>query len=146
MRDEEPIWRPISDVAMLTAIARQGVEHARDQHDLIADAGPYCLDNDTVARMLRVWTETLEWTGVYAEQGARWHQQAADRPTELAVAEYCALVEQERLLAEEILTIARKLADFTIEKLMAKSDIEIGLEALSDPWLRASGGDSSIFP
>ncbi len=30
MRDEEPIWRSLSDVAMLTEIARQGIDHARD--------------------------------------------------------------------------------------------------------------------
>jgi hypothetical protein len=139
MRDEEPTWRPLSDVTMLTEIARQGVEHARDAHELLTDAGPYCLDDATVARMQRVWTETLECSGVYADQGLRWHLQATDPIDAVAVAEYSALVEQERLLAVEILDIARRLESVTIEKLMAKSDLEIGLEALADPWRRSPG-------
>lgn len=92
MRDEEPTWRSLSDVAMLTEIARQGVEHARDQHELPAQADAYQLDDATVARVLRVWDETLEWTGVHAEQGARWHREATYAETEVAVAEYTALV------------------------------------------------------
>lgn len=45
------------------------------------------LDDDTVARMLRVWSETLEWSGVYAEQGLRWHLQAVDPDDVVAAAE-----------------------------------------------------------
>lgn len=139
MRDEEPTWRPLDDVAMLTEIARQGVEHASDQHELLTQAGPYQLNDVTVARMLRVWNETLEWTGVHAEQGARWHQEATDTATEAAVGEYNALVQQERLLVVEILEMAHNLEAVTIEKLMAKSDLEIGLDALTNPRMRAPG-------
>jgi len=92
--------------------------------------------------MLRVWTETLEWSGVYAEQGLRWHLEATDPIDAVAVAEYSALVEQERLLAVEILDIARKLESVTIGKLMEKSDFEVGLEALAEPWMRAPGFDT----
>ncbi len=84
-----------------------------------------------------MWAETLEWNSVYVEQGLRWHLQATDPATVVAVTEYSALVEQERLLALEIMEIAGKLEAVTIEKLMAKSDLEIGIEALADPWMRA---------
>ena len=123
---------------MLTEIVRQGVDHARDQHELLARTGPYSLDDATVTQMLRVWDETFEWTGVHAEQGARWHRDASDAATEVAVAEYNALVQQERRIVVEILEIARKLEGATIETLMAKSDLEVGVDALNDPWLESA--------
>jgi len=47
------------------------------------------------------------------------------------------LVEQMRLLREnneQVLTLARELSKGTIDKVMAKSDVELGLEMLMKDW------------
>lgn len=130
MHDEEPMWRPVGDVTMLTSVTVQSVEFAREHLDTIRDAGRYRLDDGTVARMLRTWHDTSEMNQVFAEQGRRWRQEAKGTRHEGDVVHFCALVAEERGLIDEILTIAQKLRTVTIERLLAKSDLEIGIEAL----------------
>ncbi len=141
MGKEEPMWRPVSDVAMLTDVARQSVEFANEHLNTIRDAGPYQLDDATVARMLRVWNESSDMNQVFAQQGHRWRQELTSRSSAQAVAAYCALVDEERVLVDEILAITHKLETVTIERLLAKSDLEVALDALSDPWMRPPGFD-----
>ena len=58
------------------------------------------------------------------------------RPLELGatrrrdVERYVVLVAQELLLVEQILALAEELKSGTIERMLAKSDLELGLEAL----------------
>ena len=46
------------------------------------------------------------------------------------VERYVVLVAQELLLVEQILALAEELKSGTIERMLAKSDLELGLEAL----------------
>ena len=55
MRDEEPTWRPVTDIDMVTAIAVQSLAFAQEHLDTVGPVRPYVLDDHTVARMLRVW-------------------------------------------------------------------------------------------
>lgn len=147
MRDEEPTWRPVSDVALVTGVAVQGVEAAREFLATIRPADPYRLDDATVARMLDTWSESSQWCEIYAEQGRRWALEARGTRYEADVAHYCAVVDEERALVDEILAIAHKLETVTIEALLAKSDFEVGLDALTDPWMRAPRpGPTSAWP
>lgn len=147
MWDEEPTWRPVTDVAMVTTTAVQGVEAAREFLDTIRPARPYQLDDVTVTRMLDTWNETSEWCGVYTEQGRRWTVEAKGTRHEADVAHYCAIVAEERALVDEVLAIAHELKEKTTEALLAKSDFEVGLDALADPGLRASRpGPTSNWP
>ena len=50
---------------------------------------------------------------------------AADTRHQFDVEHYCALVSEERGLVEEILTLADELRLVTIERLLAKSDLEV---------------------
>ena len=67
------------------------------------------------------------------------------------VERYVVLVAQELLLVEQILALAEELKSGTIERMLAKSDLELGLEALdvkTDRTLRSArpltgGGGSS---
>ena len=130
MRDEEPTWRPVGDVTMLTGVTVQSVEFAREHLDTIREAGSYRLDDATVARMLRMWHDTSDLNQVFAEQGQRWRQEATGTRHEGDVVHFCDVVEEERGLIDEILTITQKLQTVTIERLLAKTDLEIGIEGL----------------
>ena len=130
MCDEPPVWRPVGDVSLLTAATVESVAFAREHLDTIKNSGPYGLDDDTVERMLRLWSDTSDMNEVFAEQGRRWLQEAMGTRYEGAIDHFCSLVAEERGLIEEITAIAKQLATVTIEHLHAKSDLELGIEAL----------------
>jgi hypothetical protein len=89
------------------------------------------LDNATVAGVIKTFTKTrADLVDLYAEQGRRWQTLDLDATQRKDVAAYVALVERELAIVEEILTLAEQLAAGTIEKTLAKSDLELGLEVL----------------
>ena len=91
---------------------------------------PYVLDDATVERSLKLHTEQRDFLWVFAEQLARWRH---ERPTDAQRRELDRLEGQlERLQAvlEDILRLAEELKQGTIERVLAKSDLELGIEAL----------------
>lgn len=131
MHDEEPTWQPLSALPMLTTHAAEGVRLAREHLDLLGEASPYRLDDATVAREIATWQTTRDdLDQLFTEQGRRWQQQAQGTRHEGEVEHYRALVAEERDLVEQILTLAHRLESVTIEKLLAKTDIEVGVETI----------------
>jgi len=128
---EQPSWRPLSDIDIITDIATQSLAFAREHLDTISPARPYTLDDHTVARILRVWRDAGESNRIFAEQAIRWRIQSSEQPDYIdAVTRFGSIVEQERTLIEEILDIAQRLESMTIERLQTKSDFEVGLGAI----------------
>lgn len=131
MRDDEPTWQPLSALPMLTAHAAEGVELARQHFDTLRQAGPYRLADAEVGRVIQTWTVTRDdLDRLFAEQGRRWQQQTRGTRHQRDVEHYCALVAEERALVEQLLALADELRTVTIERLLAKSDLEVGLEAV----------------
>jgi hypothetical protein len=129
--DDEPTWQPLTALPMLTAHAAEGVRLAREHLDTLRQAYPYRLSDADVAGVIQTWTVTRDdLDQLFAEQGRRWQQQARGSRHQDDVDHYCALVAEERGLVEQILTLARKLQTVTIERLFAKSDLDVGLEAV----------------
>ncbi|ACZ89353.1 hypothetical protein [Streptosporangium roseum] len=128
----EPTWQSISMLAMLTAHVEDGVTMVREQRATLERglATPYVLDDAIVARVKRLFTQTAADNEIFAEQGWRWA--AADMSAEqrCGVERYAALVEQMQAETTMILAIADELAKGTIETVLAKSDLELGIEAL----------------
>jgi hypothetical protein len=88
------------------------------------------LDDATVDRSLRVHTEQLEFVDIYDRQLQRWQ---AERPSATQKRELDRLEKQNRRLREvtmNVLATAKTLRQDTINRLMAKSDLELGLAAL----------------
>ncbi|WP_433513753.1 hypothetical protein ACQP2T_61110 [Nonomuraea sp. CA-143628] len=84
-----------------------------------------------MARVKTVFSQTAEDNAMFAEQGRRWAAEpdlTADQRE--GVERYQELVEQITAETSVVLAIADQLADVTIEKFMAKSDLEVGIEAL----------------
>jgi hypothetical protein len=98
---------------------------------LVTAAGrPYSLDNATVERVARVFGETAEGLWLYDEQLRRW---ANGRLTETQRTEVERLGAQVGILRDfvgEVLSLATRLKGQTIEALLAKSDLELGIESL----------------
>ena len=81
-----------------------------------------------IARTERVNGESLEWCEVYDRQLARWQR---ERLTAAQHEEVARLQDVQRDLREvltQILELANELGRGTIERQLAKSDLELGLE------------------
>ena len=92
------------------------------------------LDDYTVNRVIAAFTTQRHDFGFFDQQLQRW---AALPLSDQQSREVERLVEQMRLLREnneKVLTLARELSKGTIDKVMAKSDVELGLEMLTKGW------------
>ncbi|MCK7580084.1 MAG: hypothetical protein MZV65_33375 [Chromatiales bacterium] len=88
------------------------------------------LDDATVERSIKLHAEQRDFLGVFAEPLARWRN---ERPTVAQRRELDRLegqLERLRAVLGDILALAEELQQGTIERVLAKSDLELGLEAL----------------
>ncbi|HME26409.1 MAG TPA: hypothetical protein VKI44_34650, partial [Acetobacteraceae bacterium] len=95
-----------------------------------ARAQPHVLDDATIDRVERVHREQLEFVDIYAEQLRRWRAQG---PSAAQRQELVRLEEKNRHLRQvttDVLTLATELRKGTIDRIMAMSDLELGLQAL----------------
>jgi hypothetical protein len=136
-REEQPTWQPVAAVGMLTAVVAEQLEHTRAQLALMEQARPArpnakILDDHTVSATLRVYGQMAkDYRDLFAEQGRRWQADTTLTTTSRAqVDAYVELVEAQRVALDDILALTREIQGRTIEKIMAKSDLELGIEAL----------------
>jgi hypothetical protein len=134
----EPNWQPVSAVGALTAVVREQLDHTREQLQMMEQArpsrpDPRILDDHTVSETLRVYGQMAEdYRDLFAEQGRRWQAITTLTATQRRqVDAFAALVDEHRQALAEILALTREISGNTIEKIMAKSDMELGLEALA---------------
>lgn len=127
----EPTWQPLSKLPLI-AYAQRGMREAADDvyHSLMeAKPKPHVLDDATIARVIRVHTAQRDDLWLYAEQHRRWLTQ---QPTEAQRQEIERLdgeLTHLRATLDAVLALADELKDQTIERTLAKSDLELGIEA-----------------
>jgi hypothetical protein len=82
-----------------------------------------------------------DYRDLFAEQGRRWQAETTPgTPTRHAIDAYVALVAAHLTALGDMLALTRQIQDHTIEKIMTKSDLELGIEALLGPgYLLKSG-------
>ena len=130
--DPTPHGPPLAALPLIASLIdgelADGQEH---QATLLAVRDrPYVLDDATVERSLKLHAEPRDFLGVFAGPLACWRN---ERPT---VAQRCELdrlegqLERLRKVLNAILELAEELKQGTIERVLAPSDWELGLEAL----------------
>ena len=133
----EQNWYPVSQVGWFTAHIREGLAVTRHQLELLqpALARRGRLDDATVARIIRVHQDQAGDLVCFQNQADKWKAlpdlTAAQRAT---VAGYEAALAQLRQVNSDVLAAADQLARITIEAVLARSDLELGLEALLRGW------------
>lgn len=130
---QEPNWQPISMLGFLTDHMADGLAAVTEQKSTLEQglSQPYRLDDATVARVKKVFTQTAADNELFTEQGRRWAAHSGlTAEQRRGVQRYQELVEQITSETSAVLAIAEKLAAVTIETLMAKSDVEVGIEAM----------------
>ena len=137
---EQPHWHPI---AMLATIARHidgMVEADQEQLETLQEARtkPYVLDDDTVSRVKRAFTTQREDFWIFEEQLRRWQALKLTAEQRAEVTRLQGQMAQLRQINSDVLALAEELSKGTIEKQLAKSDFELGLEM---PLRMANGED-----
>src|SRR5664279_3649276 len=98
-------------------------------------AEPYRLDDATVARIVRVHFDQAADLVLFQNQADRWNAMPGlDAAQRAAVAEYEAVIDELARLNAEVLAAAELLKPVTIEALLVKSDLEVGIEAVVRGW------------
>ena len=133
MPSSEPVnWQPISQLPLVASVLDGALSDTADHIQTLtkARARPHVLDDATIDRVERVHGEQLEFVDIYAEQVRRWR---AEGPSATQRRELDRLEEQNRRLRQvttEVLALAAELRKGTIDRIMAMSDLELGMQAL----------------
>ena len=117
-------------LAVIAGMTDEGLRDAREQYATLLEVRPkpYVLDDATIARLKRVTAESVGWCEVYEQQLQRWR---AGPLTEAQAREVDRLLKatgEAGTVHTQILELADELAQGTIERQLAKTDIELGLE------------------
>ena len=131
-QDQEPNWQPISALPMIASMIRETLENTEDQYQTLQEAEdkPHVLNDDLVDRVIRLYTLQAEDVELFAQQLARWQKAGLTPPQQQEVEVLGAQVQRLREVGTAILALAAKLKEGTIERVLEKSDIELGLEVL----------------
>jgi hypothetical protein len=139
---EQSHWHSI---AMLTTIARHidgMVEADREQLTTLQETRtkPYVLDDYTVSRVRQAFTTQREDFWIFEEQLRRWQAMQLTAKQRTEVTRLGGQIGKLRQINSDVLALAEELSKGTIEKQLAKSDFELGLETL----LRMANGEDPL--
>lgn len=133
MPHDDPVnWQPISEMPLIASMIDGALDDTRNHIRTLAEARarPHVLDDATIDRVEQVHTEQLAFLDIYAQQIGRWR---TETPSTAQTRELDRMEEQNRQLravTEDVLALAFVLRKGTINRIMAMSDVEIGLQAL----------------
>lgn len=129
---QAPNWQPISMLPVISRLTDDGIIDTEQQLSTLqeAEGRPYALDDYTVVRVVNVYTEQKEFLNIYTEQLKKWKLSSLSVSQNQEIERLEKQLIKLRELNTKILDLVDRLKKQTIEKLFAKSDEEIGLEAL----------------
>ena len=130
--NQTPNWQPISQLPLIAQMIDGELTDTQTQYQnlQVAKTRPHILDDETVRRLIEVYGKRQEFFVIYAEQLALWK---AEKLNATQDKEITRLLKQLEKLCEanaEILALVDKLKEGTIEKVLLKSDLQVGLDVL----------------
>jgi signal transduction histidine kinase len=130
--DPAPHWQPLTALPLIASLIDGELADGQEHYAtlLAVRDRPHVLDDAAVERSIKLHTEQRDFLWVFAEQLARWRN---ERPSDAQRRELDRLegeLGRLRAVLGDILALAEELQQGTIERVLAKSDLELGLEAL----------------
>lgn len=125
-------WQPLSTLPLIASMIDGMLEDAEQQYATLVQCRPtpHLLDDATVDRVNQVYSEQAEFLGLYEEQFARWSKLVLSQAQREEVNRLTTELPLLSTRIAAILALAKELKHGTIEAVLAKSDLELGLEAL----------------
>jgi hypothetical protein len=133
---EQPQWQPIERLTLIASHIDGMLESATEQYETLqlAKPKPFVLDDYTVGCVIQVFTTQQGDLGLFDEQLRRWEKGSLTTAQRQEVERLASQMLQLHEVISAILTLAGQLKERTIEKVLAKSDVELGLETLLSGW------------
>jgi hypothetical protein len=130
--EPEPIWQPISRLPLIASIIDGMLADDQQTYATLLEARPkpHVLDDATVARTRRVFTEQQDDLWLYEEQLARWKRLDLTAGQRREVERLAGQLARVREVVAAILALADELAPRTIDRILALDDAELGLATL----------------
>jgi len=128
-----PRWQPIDKLPVIAYAIEGMLESAEEQYPTLEDARPrpHMLDDCTVGRVVEVYTEQRDDLWMYKEQLRRWRAGTLTAAQRREVERLTGQLGRLRAVIDQILALTDELKGGTIEKMLAKSDVEVGLDMLT---------------
>jgi len=135
-KQPSPQWQPIERLPLLTTHIDGMLESATEQYETLqlAKPKPFVLDDHTVGRVIQVYTTQQGDLWLFDEQLRRWERGPLTSAQRQEVERLAGQMLQLHEVISAILRLAEQLQERTIEKVLAKSDAELGLEMLLNGW------------
>ena len=132
MVQKTPNWQPISALPTVASLIDRMVSDALRQWETLQPAKqkPYVLDTALVERIESACSNHLETTSLLQEQLARWTSKPMSSDQKNEVARLEKQVEKLQAVVNDILSLASEVKEHTIDRIMEKDDLELGLEIL----------------
>ena len=133
MPHSDPVnWQPISRMPLIAGMIAGALDDTREHLGTLteAKAQPHVLDDATIDRVEQVHTEQMEFVDIYTQQIGRWR---TEKPSASQASELDRMEKQNQQLRSataDVLALARGLRKGTIERVLAMSDLELGLQSL----------------
>ena len=127
---QEPNWQPIKNLPMITGMIDGQVSEAQSQYKNLLEARetPCILDDYTVNRVIEAFKEQQEFIWIYEKQLSIWKGEKLSIALMDEITRLQVQVGKWNKALADILTLAEELKSGTIEKKMAKSNLELGME------------------
>lgn len=129
---QKVIWQPLSRLPLIAQIIDDGVEDAGNQHRLLVEGKekPHVFDDALVERIEKLYSEKLEFAGIYAEQIERWKKETLTIDQHFELQRLIKQVERQKELSISVLALVKEIEKSTIDKIMNMDDAELGLRFL----------------
>lgn len=127
-----PQWQPSGKVFLVGTMIDGMLDNAREQYATLQEARPksHVLDDYTVGRLVEVYTAQRDDLWLWDEQLRRWADEPLGAVRRREVERLHGQMAALHNVVDDILALADELGRGTIEQMMAKSDVEVGLEML----------------
>ena len=127
-----PNWQPLTALSLIASLIDGELADGQEHHATLLSVRdrPYVLDDATVERTIKLHAEQRDFLGVFAEQLTRWRNEHPSDAQRRELDRLEGQLERLRKVLSDILALAEELQQGTIERVLAKSDLELGIEAL----------------
>jgi hypothetical protein len=137
-----PQWHSITKLPLIAHHIDGMLAADTEQYQTLqkARSQPHILDDHTVNRVIQVFTDQQKDFWVFDEQLKRWKAEPQlTEPQRREIERTIGQMKRLRELNTSILALTDELKEGTIEKIMAKGDLELGLEILQQELKRKTG-------
>ena len=127
---KEPNFQPLSMILTVFMVEKGLLDSSKQQLENIkaVENKPHVLDDEIIKRSLRLYTEQNEDTKVVFEQCKRWREENPSEEQLTKIEEIEEIATELVQVNNEILAIMNRCKEQTIERLLEKEDLEVGLE------------------